>query len=36
LDRWLGIPRQIGLLVGMIFGISLALYVVMKRLGSNA
>jgi ATP synthase protein I len=33
LDRWLDIPRHLGLLVGMIVGIVGALYVVMKRFG---
>jgi F0F1-type ATP synthase assembly protein I len=33
LDWWLGIPKHFGLLVGMIVGISLALYLVMKRFG---
>ena len=33
LDWWLGIPNNIGLLVGMIVGISLSLYLVMKRFG---
>jgi ATP synthase protein I len=33
LDKWLGIPNSIGLLVGMIVGISAALYLVMKRFG---
>jgi len=33
LDRWLGIPNQIGLLVGMMVGIAGALYLVMKRFG---
>jgi ATP synthase protein I len=33
LDWWLGIPSQIGLLVGMIFGLAVALYMVMKRFG---
>jgi ATP synthase protein I len=33
LDWWLGIPKHIGLLVGMIVGITAALYLVMKRFG---
>jgi F0F1-type ATP synthase assembly protein I len=33
LDWWLGISRHLGLLVGMIIGIVLALYIVMKRFG---
>jgi F0F1-type ATP synthase assembly protein I len=33
LDRWLGIPNQLGLLVGMMIGIAGALYLVMKRFG---
>ncbi len=33
LDWWLGIPKHFGLLIGMIVGISLALYLVMKRFG---
>jgi len=33
LDWWLGIPKHLGLLIGMIVGISLALYLVMKRFG---
>ena len=33
LDWWLGIPKHIGLLVGMIVGIVAALYLVMKRFG---
>jgi ATP synthase protein I len=32
-DAWLGIPDHIGLLVGMIVGISAALFLVMKRFG---
>jgi ATP synthase protein I len=33
LDKWLGIPNHLGLLVGMIVGITAALYIVMKRFG---
>jgi ATP synthase protein I len=33
LDSWLKIPNHIGLLVGMIVGITVAMYVVMKRFG---
>lgn len=33
LDWWLGIPKHLGLLVGMIVGIVAALYIVMKRFG---
>ena len=33
LDVWLGLPKHIGLLVGMIAGIAGALYLVMKRFG---
>ena len=33
LDWWLGIPKHFGLLAGMIVGICLALYLVMKRFG---
>jgi ATP synthase protein I len=34
LDEWLGIPKHLGLLVGMIVGITASLYLVMKRFGS--
>jgi len=33
LDWWLGIPKHIGLLVGMIVGIAAALYLVVKKFG---
>jgi ATP synthase protein I len=33
LDWWLGIPKHIGLLVGMIIGIAVALYLVVKKFG---
>ena len=33
LDWWLEIPRHLGLLVGMIVGICVALYIVVKRFG---
>jgi ATP synthase protein I len=33
LDRLFGIPNHIGLLVGMIVGITAALYLVVKRFG---
>jgi ATP synthase protein I len=33
LDWWLGIPKHLGLLLGMIVGLALALYLVMKRFG---
>lgn len=33
LDWWLGLPNNAGLLVGMIVGISVALYMVVKRFG---
>lgn len=33
LDWWLGIPKHIGLLVGMIVGMAMSLYLVMKRFG---
>jgi ATP synthase protein I len=33
LDAWLGLPKHLGLLVGMIVGIAGALYLVMKRFG---
>jgi ATP synthase protein I len=33
LDWWLEIPSRIGLLVGMIVGLSTAVYMVIKRFG---
>jgi F0F1-type ATP synthase assembly protein I len=33
LDWWLDIPNRIGLLVGMILGLAIALYMVLKRFG---
>jgi ATP synthase protein I len=33
LDWWLGIPKHIGLLVGMIVGIAASLYLVVKKFG---
>ena len=33
LDWWLGIPKHVGLLVGMIVGIAAALYLVVKKFG---
>ncbi len=32
-DWWLGIPKHIGLLVGLMLGAGTALYVIMKRFG---
>lgn len=33
LDWWLDIPNRIGLLVGMIVGMALSLYLIIKRFG---
>jgi F0F1-type ATP synthase assembly protein I len=33
LDWWLDIPNRLGLLVGMIVGLSTAVYMVIKRFG---
>jgi ATP synthase protein I len=33
LDRWLGLPH-IGLIVGMVVGVALAIYLIVKRLGA--
>lgn len=33
LDWWLDIPSQIGLLIGMILGLAVSLYMVLKRFG---
>jgi len=33
MDWWLGIPKHFGLLVGMVLGLALALYMIIKRFG---
>jgi ATP synthase protein I len=34
-DWWLGIPKHFGLLVGILVGAAAAIYLIVKRLGSN-
>lgn len=33
-DRWLGLPKGIGLMVGMVLGATGAVYLIVKRLGA--
>jgi ATP synthase protein I len=33
LDWWLGIPKHLGLVAGMVLGAGVAVYVIMKRFG---
>ena len=33
-DYWFGVPKGIGLLVGMVVGASAAVYLIIKRLGA--
>jgi ATP synthase protein I len=33
LDWWLDIPKHIGLLIGMMLGLALSLYMIIKRFG---
>jgi ATP synthase protein I len=32
-DRWLGLPKGIGVVVGMVLGAAGAIYLIVKRLG---
>jgi ATP synthase protein I len=32
-DRWLGLPRGVGIMVGMVLGAGGAIYLIVKRLG---
>jgi hypothetical protein len=33
-ERWLGLPRGIGIMTGMVIGAAGAIYLIVKRLGS--